>query len=119
MAILGTLLIAFNTQIATGFTNDPELIARTAPMIAFIAFVLIADGGQSVMAHALRGCGETWVPAALHIIAYFMVMIPLAYYLALIKGQGAIGLFISILIASIISIFLASIRFWYITKLKF
>jgi MATE family multidrug resistance protein len=119
MAILGTLLIAFNTQIATGFTNDPELIARTAPMIAFIAFVLIADGGQSVMAHALRGCGETWVPAALHIIAYLMVMIPLAYYLALIKGQGAIGLFISILIASIISIFLASIRFWYITKLKF
>jgi multidrug resistance protein, MATE family len=116
MAILGILLVVFNTSIASGFTNDPELIGRAAPMIAFISLVLIADGGQSVMAHALRGCGETWVPAALHVVAYLVVMIPLAWYLALPAGRGAIGLFESILVASIISMVLAGIRFRYLSR---
>jgi MATE family multidrug resistance protein len=116
MAVLGTVLVVLNNQIASGFTNDAELVIRAAPMIAFISLVLIADGGQSVMAHALRGCGETWVPAALHVVAYLVIMIPLAWYLALPAGHGAIGLFESILVASIVSVILAAIRFWYLSK---
>jgi MATE family multidrug resistance protein len=116
MSILGALLISFNTQIASSFTNDQTLVSLAAPMIAFIALVLIVDGGQSVMAFALRGCGETWVPATLHIIAYIIIMVPLAYYLALISERGAIGLFESILVASIVSGGLAAIRFQCLTK---
>jgi len=118
MGLLGILLFALNETIAAGFTDNLDLISRAAPLIAFIALVLIADGGQSVMAHALRGCGETWVPAALHIIAYFVIMIPLAWYLSLPAGRGAIGLFEAILIASIVSLSLASIRFWFISRDK-
>ena len=118
MMILGSLLALFSNHIASGFTNDPQLIVIAAPIIAFIGLVLILDGGQSVMAHSLRGCGETWIPAALHVISYIMVMIPLGYYLSIILGRGAIGLFESILIASIVSLSLASVRFYHITKLK-
>ena len=118
MMLLGSLLAVFSNHIASGFTNDPQLIVITAPIIAFIGVVLILDGGQSVMAHSLRGCGETWIPAALHIISYIMVMIPLGYYLSLMLGRGAMGLFESILIASIVSLSLASVRFYHITKLN-
>ena len=118
MMLLGTLLAFFSNHIASGFTNDPNLIVSAAPIIAFISLVLIMDGGQSVMAHALRGCGETWVPAALHAISYIMIMIPIAYYLSLIANRGAMGLFEGILIASIVSLSLASMRFYYITKVK-
>jgi len=118
MGLLGIFLFTLNDAIAAGFTDNQELISRAAPLIAFIALVLIADGGQSVMAHALRGCGETWVPAALHVIAYFAIMIPLAWYLALPAGRGAIGLFEAILIASIVSLSLAAIRFWFISRIK-
>jgi len=117
MLFLGMLLAGFSTQIAAGFTNDPQLMVLAAPIIAFIAIVLIMDGGQSVMAHSLRGCGETWIPAALHVISYILVMIPLGYYLSLKAGHGAMGLFESILIASVISLGLASIRFYYLTKI--
>jgi MATE family multidrug resistance protein len=116
MSLLGIILAALNVQIAAGFTSNQELVSRAAPLIGFIALVLIADGGQSVMAHALRGCGETWVPAALHVIAYIVIMIPLAWYLALPAGRGAIGLFEAILIASIVSAALASIRFWLLLR---
>ena len=116
MSLLGIILLAFNVQIAVGFTDNLDLVSRAAPLIGFIALVLIADGGQSVMAHALRGCSETWVPAALHVIAYLFIMIPLAWYLSLPAGRGAIGLFEAILIASIVSLSLASIRFWTISR---
>ena len=119
MMILGSLLALFSNHIASGFTNDPQLIVIAAPIIAFIGLVLILDGGQSVMAHSLRGCGETWIPAILHVISYIMVMIPLGYYLSIVVGRGAMGLFESILIASIVSLSLASVRFYHITKLKF
>ena len=118
MMLLGVLLAKFSTHIASGFTNDPQLVVLTAPMIAFIAIVLVLDGGQSVMAHSLRGCGETWIPAALHAISYIIVMIPLGYYLSLTAGHGVMGLFESILIASIISLILSSSRFYHLTKLN-
>jgi MATE family multidrug resistance protein len=119
MILMGVLLNGFSTHIAFSFTNDPQLVVLAAPMIAFIGIVLVLDGGQSVMAHSLRGCGETWIPAALHIISYIIVMIPLGYYLSLTAGHGAMGLFESILIGSVISLILASGRFYYITKFKF
>ena len=118
MLLLGVLLAKFSTHIASGFTNDPQLVVLAAPMIAFIAIVLVLDGGQSVMAHSLRGCGETWIPAALHAISYIIVMIPLGYYLSLTAGHGVMGLFESILIASIISLILSSSRFYHLTKLN-
>ncbi len=116
LAFLGSLLALFNNQIASSFTQDADLIVKTSSMIAFIGVVLVIDGGQSVMAHALRGCGETWVPAALHCISYILVMIPLGYYLSIISGRGILGLFESILIGSILSLFLGSLRFTFLTK---
>lgn len=116
LALLGSLLALFNSQIASSFTQDADLIVKTSSMIAFIGIVLVIDGGQSVMAHALRGCGETWVPAALHFISYILVMIPLGYYLSIISGRGIAGLFESILIASVLSLSLGSIRFNFLTK---
>ena len=88
-------------------TTDPALVASTAPLIVLSAYALIADGGQVVMASALRGAGETWVPTAMHIVSYFGVMIPGCWILAFPMGYGAAGL-----VASIVSVTLVSFRFW-------
>ena len=76
MALLGLPLILIPDLIASTFSTDLNLISAAAPMIAFLFFVLIADGSQTVMAHALRGRSETWVPAVLHFVSYLVIMIP-------------------------------------------
>ncbi len=116
MAVFGMGLQIFNAQIAAGFTGDAELAKLAAPLIAFIAIVAVADGGQSIMAHALRGRGETWSPAAMHVVSYLFIMIPLAWYLAHSINRGARGLFESILIASLVSLTLLSFQFWCLSR---
>ncbi len=93
------------------YTADPELLARVAPLIAFTAWVLVADGGQVVMANALRGRGDAWIPTALHFISYAVVMIPVSAFLAFVLERGERGLFEGILIASVVSVTVLSLRF--------
>ena len=115
VAIGGVLLIAPET-FATLYTDNAVLALATAPLIAVSAYALIADGGQVVMANALRGAGETWVPTAMHAFSYLGVMIPACWYLAFELDRGAIGLIEGIIAASIVSALLLSIRFWVISR---
>lgn len=112
----GVGLLLWPTPIAALLTTDPALIAATAPLIVLSAYALIADGGQVVMASALRGAGETWVPTAMHIVSYFGVMIPGCWILAFPMGYGATGLVGGIIAASVVSVSLVSIRFWMISR---
>ena len=116
MALLGLPLILIPDLIASIFSTDLNLISAAAPLIAFLFFVLIADGSQTVMAHALRGRSETWVPAALHVVSYLVIMIPSGWLLSNSLGRGAIGLFEGILIASLVSVSLLSARFWWLCR---
>ncbi len=116
MGILGIPLLLYRDIIAGIFSNDIDLISAASPMIAFISIVLIADGSQSVMAHALRGRSETWFPAVLHVVSYLVIMMPSAWFLSHTLGHGAIGLFEATLLASLVSVSLLSTRFWWLCR---
>jgi MATE family multidrug resistance protein len=93
------------------YSSDAALAALTVPAVGLAAWVLMADGGQAVMANALRGRGETWVTTACHVFSYLIVMVPLSWFLALPAGRGVIGLLEGVLVASIISLVLLGGRF--------
>jgi len=116
MAVIGLGLLLAPGAIAAFFTNDPALIALAAPLVAFSAFILLADGGQAVMANALRGRGETWVPTAMHLFSYFVIMVPVSWLFAFPLDRGAIGLLEGILIASLVSIAVQSSRFAWLAR---
>lgn len=111
MSGFGVLFAAIPDGLVSAYTSDPELTSLTVPVVAFCAWVLVVDGGQGVMANALRGRGETWVPTGLHVFSYFGVMVPVSWFLAFPQGRGVMGLFEGILIASIVSVALLSGRF--------
>jgi MATE family multidrug resistance protein len=111
MSGFGVLFWAIPDGLVSAYTADPELTLLTVPVVAFCAWVLVVDGGQGVMANALRGRGETWVPTGLHVFSYFGVMVPVSWILAFPLGRGVMGLFEGILIASIVSVALLSGRF--------
>jgi MATE family multidrug resistance protein len=116
LAVVACLFALFPEQIGGFFTSDPQLLSVTVPLVTFSAFILVADGGQVVMANALRGQVDTWVPTALHFFSYYAVMIPLGAVLALSAGRGVVGLFEGILIASVVSISVLSLRFHLLSR---
>jgi MATE family multidrug resistance protein len=115
MLILGIVFLALGPEIADLFSDDGELVLIAGGLIAFCAWILIADGGQVVLAHALRGRGDAWVPTASHVLSYWGIMVPGGYLFAVAWDGGVLGLFWSILVASIVSVGLLAVRFYYLS----
>ncbi len=111
MALASVAFVVLAPGIAALFTTDAALAPLAATMIAMAAWFMIADGGQGVMLSAVRGTGDAWIPTTLHFTAYFGVMIPGAWLLTFPLGLGAPGLFLAILLASIVALVLLSWRF--------
>ena len=111
MLLFGSGLLAFPVLVAGIYTSDPELIPVVVSLLGVAAFVLVADGGQVVMAHALRGRGDAFMPTACHVVSYLGVMIPMGWFLSIGLDRGVSGLVEGILIASIVSVGLLSLRF--------
>lgn len=115
MSAFALIMAIFPAELVAAYSSDPALAAFAVPAVAVAAWVLVADGGQAVMANALRGRGETWITTACHVFSYLMVMIPLSWFLALPSGRGVIGLLEGVLIASILSLVLLAARFQWLT----
>lgn len=116
MFVLGGALFAFAPWIAEGFAVDAALVAGAAPLIAFVGIILIPDGGQVVLSHALRGRGDTVMPVLSHFLSYLFVMMPLSWLLALKFERGAAGILEAILIASVFASLLLVWRLYYVSK---
>ena len=111
LALVGVLYGLMPELVAGIYTNDPALLARVAPLIGFSAWILVVDGGQVVMANALRGRHDAWIPTVLHFVSYAVVMIPVSAVSAFVLGRAEQGLFDGILIASVVSVSILSLRF--------
>jgi MATE family multidrug resistance protein len=74
------------------FTDDPVLLAIVVPTLLVGAGILVCDGAQGVLMGALRGAGDVWVPTAMHLCSFLLVMVPAAGWLSLRAGLGTPGL---------------------------
>jgi MATE family multidrug resistance protein len=80
------------------FTSDPVVIAAGASLLAVAAFFQIFDGLQVVATGALRGAGDTRTPLVSNLVGYWVLGLPAGYYLCFVRGLGAVGLWIGLLI---------------------
>lgn len=107
-----TILIAAVPEWAFSlFTCDPEVIAVASPVLMWVLLATMFDGGQVVLSNACRGRGDAWAPTAINFASYWLIMVPLAWFLTTLDGRGLSGIYQAILIASIASTTALCIRF--------
>lgn len=78
--------------IARAVTGEEEVAGLAGVILMVIAPMLIADSLQSTMLGALRGLSDTGVPAAVSMVAFWVVALPLGWALATWGGMGAPGI---------------------------
>jgi MATE family multidrug resistance protein len=84
--------------------------------LALVAIIGICDGLQAVLIGATRGVADAVVPTVLQGVAFWVIMVPLNYYLIGPAGLGINGLFYGVGISvAAASLFLA-IRFALVTQ---
>lgn len=111
-AVLVGLLVWPNAAwISRAYTKDPAVVGMAAGALALACPFFVPDALQVVAAQALRARGEVWLPTATHLASYALVMMPLAWFLALGLHMGLAGVIWAVIVASLCSAVLLLTRF--------
>ena len=82
--------------IAAWFVHDAAVIALAAQLLVVAALFQLFDGAQVIGAASLRGITDVKVPALITFAAYWVVALPLGYFLGVRSGLGAVGIWTGI-----------------------
>lgn len=111
MAVAGALILLFSRGITDLFTNDADVLrwGTNCLRILGIGFPMYAVG--MVMVQSLNGAGDTATPTALNLVCFWLVQIPLAFFLATKTALEPNGAFIAIVISESLLTVLSVIMF--------
>lgn len=116
LAIWSIVFILIPERLATIYTNDQAVLTAAVSALIFAAFVIVPDGFQAVLIAALRGLSDVWPATLLFFIAFWLVMVPAAYWFAVYMQQGVVGLIRGMLLGCIVAAVLLAVRFHWATR---
>lgn len=90
-AIMGSLLIIFRTEVASLFSDDPQVIYLGSQLLIFSGIFQLSDGMQAVGAGILRGLKDVKIIMLYSFISYVIINLPLGYFLGFVCEFGAEG----------------------------
>lgn len=110
---IGLILVVFSKTIIGFFTDDLMVIEYGAKGLAWVSAGMILYGMGMVMGGVLNAAGDTRTPTIFTIICFWVIELPLAYFLGYYTQLGAQAIYISILVAE--GLF-ALLGFWWFAK---
>jgi len=99
MTIVGACVFTLAPAISALFSDASEVV-RTGThclRILGVGFPVYAVG--MIITQSLNGAGDTRMPTAINLVAFWATQIPLAYWLATAVGLGPNGVFLSIVLS--------------------
>jgi putative MATE family efflux protein len=99
MAAVGMVMIVLAPQIVSLFSSEPDVIryGTSCLRILGVGYPMYAVG--MIIIQALNGAGDTTTPSVMNFICFWLLQIPLAYWLATAAGFGPNGVFVAIVVA--------------------
>jgi len=84
------------------FSRDPRVLAVGPGLLGIVAAFEIFDGIQTVSTGALRGLGETHAPMWANLVGYWVLGLPLGFFLCFGLKWGIYGLWIGLTLALVV-----------------
>jgi MATE family multidrug resistance protein len=116
MAAWAILFIMGRYYLPTLYINDTDVISLTASLLIIAGFFQLSDGIQVVCAGALRGLQDVKVPSLLIFAAYWIIALPLGYWLAFPLNFGPAGIWYGLLIGLTLTVLAMVLRFQHLSK---
>ncbi|GGA12178.1 MATE family efflux transporter [Dyella caseinilytica] len=106
------LMLGFPHAIASLYTHDKTVIALASQLLLLAGLFQFSDGIQVASNGALRGLKDTRVPMAITLFAYWMVGMPVGWWLAFHLDLGARGIWMGLIAGLSVAAVLLFARFW-------
>ena len=101
MVVIGVLQFIFAHQIISLLSDDAEGIYYGVSCLRIIAIGYPALAIGMIIVQALNGAGDLKSPAIINFLCYWVLQIPLAYWLSTNTELEVNGVFIGLLIAEV------------------
>ena len=99
MCLSGAVFFFFPEGLVRLYTDDPKVVALAATLLPVAAFFQVADGVQAVAGGVLRGLADVRVPAAILLVSYWVIGLPLGAWWAVDKEMGPHGVWWGLVLA--------------------
>lgn len=120
MVTVAVLFFIFADEILNLFSKNENVIAEAVEAVRIICFGYIFFSLGMVVGQAFNGAGDTFTPSFLSVIAFWLIQIPLAYWLAVVEGYNSSGVYMAIAFSHSIYAIMALVIFrrgkWKSTK---
>lgn len=117
--IFGVLVVIFRNDVSSIYSNEQTVINLTADFLIYALFFHISDAIQVTVQSALRGYKDVNIAFIMTLIAYWIICLPVGYFLANYMNLGATGYWFGLTIGLLAAGICMSIRLIYIQKNKF
>lgn len=116
MSFTALIFVSFNWYLPYIYTSDNAVIAIASQLLIIVGFFQLFDGAQVVGLGILRGMGDVNIPTIITFIAYWVIGLPLGYFLGITLHMGANGIWYGLTMGLLVSAALIFIRFHYFSK---
>lgn len=95
--ICGLVLLLFRNEIAQIYTKDPDVLQLTARFLVYALFFQLSDAIAAPVQGALRGYKDVNLTFIMSLISYWVIGLPLGYFLANYSDWGAFGYWLGLI----------------------
>jgi putative MATE family efflux protein len=81
------------------FTDDPAVLAVGAQWIHILSYSYFVYGWWMVSVQAFNGAGDTRTPTYINLVFFWLIQIPLSWWLAIVQGWAQSGVFWSVFVS--------------------
>ncbi len=99
LGVIGVFFVIFAEPVIRLFTSDPLVVPLAVTCLRILSYGNIGYAYGMVMLQAFNGAGDTVTPTIVHFFGFWLLEIPLAYFLAITLRMRSSGVFWSIVIA--------------------
>jgi MATE family, multidrug efflux pump len=96
---ISVLFFFCNEKLLSIFTNDTKVIAIGAEWLRILSYSYFVYGWWMVSVQAFNGSGDTQTPTRINFVFFWLIQIPLAYWLAIHLGWRQSGVFWGVFIS--------------------
>ena len=98
LGIVGVVFLLAAKPLASVFTDDAVVAMYAADCLRIVSLGFVFYAAGMVFTQAFNGAGDTWTPTLLNVGVFWVLEIPLAWWLSH-TGLGARGVFMALTIA--------------------
>jgi Na+-driven multidrug efflux pump len=96
---VGVFFVLFAEPVVRLFTHDPSVVPLGATCLRILSYGNIGYAYGMVMLQAFNGAGDTVTPTIVNFFGFWLLEIPLAYWLAIPLHMQSNGAFWAIVVA--------------------